>query len=319
MHAAVVTSFEEPPEYRQADDPVAQTAGDEVVQVLAAGLHPRVRSGASGAHYTSTGKLPLIPGVDGVGRTGSGEQVYFVLHDTTHGSMAERTVIDRRRSVVLPGDVDVAAIAAAMNAAMSAWVGLRQRISLQPGQSVLVLGATGSAGQMAVQIARRLGASRIVAAGRDADRLAMLPDLGADQTVSLVGDPDTVDRQLGEAASGVDVVIDYTWGSPSQRALPAVLTHREDRAQPLTWLQIGAIAGPTIELQSAWLRAARVQILGSGQGSVSTEAIVQELPALAAEIGEGAFVVNAVPTPLSQVSPAWNASTAPGRRIVFVP
>ncbi len=172
---------------------------------------------------------------------------------------------------------------------------------------------------MAVQIARRLGAARVVAAGRDADRLAMLPGLGADETVSLVGEPDTVDRRLGEAAGDVDVVIDYTWGSPSQRALPAVLTHRQDRAQPLTWLQIGAIAGPSIELQSAWLRGARVQILGSGQGSVSTDGIVEELPALVAEISDGAFEVNAVSTPLSQVNSAWNAPTAPGERIVFVP
>ncbi len=319
MHAAVVTSFAEPPHYQQADDPLAEAAGEEVVQVLAAGLHPRVRSGASGTHYTSAGTLPLIPGVDGVGRTPDGALVYFVLYDTIHGSMAERTVIDRRRSVALPDDVDVARIAAAMNPGMSSWVGLRQRISFQPGQSVLVLGATGNAGQMAVQIARRLGAARVVAAGRDADRLAMLPGLGADETVSLVGEPDTVDRRLGEAAGDVDVVIDYTWGSPSQRALPAVLTHRQDRAQPLTWLQIGAIAGPSIELQSAWLRGARVQILGSGQGSVSTDGIVEELPALVAEISDGAFEVNAVSTPLSQVNSAWNAPTAPGERIVFVP
>ena len=305
--------------YRHVEDPVARDERDEVVPVLAAGLHPRVRSGASGSHYTSTGRLPLIPGIDGVGHTISGKLVYFVLPDTTRGSMAQQVAIDRRRSVLLPDDVDVAKIAAAMNPGMSSWVALHQRISFQPGQSVLILGATGNAGQMAVQIARHFGASRVVAAGRDTDRLAILPDIGADQTVSLVGDPDTVDRELGQAASDIDVVIDSTWGIPTQRALPAVLSHREDKAQPLTWLQIGAIAGPSIELQSAWLRAARIQILGSGQGSVRTRAIAQELPALAAEISAGTFVINAAPTPLSQVNAAWNAPTAPGERIVFTP
>lgn len=318
MHAAVVTSFEAPPHYQEFEDPVEDDR-HEVVEVLAAGLHPRVRSGANGSHYTSTGALPLIPGIDGVGRTATGELVYFVLHDTTRGSMAERAAVDRGRSVALPGDVDLARVAAAMNPGMSSWVGLRQRIGFEPGQSVLVLGATGSAGQLAVQIAKHLGASRVVAAGRDPKRLAMLPGLGADQIVSLAGDPDEIDKALGHAAADVDVVIDYLWGAPTQRAIPALLTQRSDRGRPLTWLQIGAIAGPTVELQSAWLRAARIEVLGSGQGSIPTEQFVAELPALAAEISAGTFAINALPTALSEVSSAWVRQTEPGERIVFTP
>ena len=287
--------------------------------MLAAGLHPGVRSGAGGSHYTSTGELPLIPGIDGVGRTAGGELVDFVLPDTCWGSMAQQTVIDRRRSVTLAPDVDVATIAAAMNPAMASWVALRRRISFSSGQSVLILGTTGNAGQMAVQVAKPLGASRVIAAGRDADRLALLAELGADETISLLGDDDAVDHDLGRAAATVDLVIDYTWGAPTQRALPAILTRRHDDAQPLTWLQIGAIAGPSIELHSAWLRAARVDILGSGQGSVPTSAIVTELPALAAEVTAGTFAVSPVSTPLSRVQAAWRAPTAPGQRIVITP
>ena len=93
MNAAVVTSFEQPPHYQQFEDPVARDEHEEVVRVLAAGLHPRVRSGASGSHYTSTGALPLIPGIDGVGETGDGELVYFLLFDTTRGSMAEHACV----------------------------------------------------------------------------------------------------------------------------------------------------------------------------------------------------------------------------------
>ncbi len=319
MYAAVVSSFSQPPRYQQTEDPVAGGEHEEVVRVLAAGLHPRVRSGASGAHYTSTGALPLIPGIDGVGETAGGERVYFVLPDTTRGSMAQHAVIDRRRSVPIAAEADVATLAAAMNPAMSSWIALRRRISFAAGQSVLVLGATGSAGQMAVQIARHLRASRVIAAGRDPDRLAILPALGADETVSLAGDSDAVDRALGHAASRVDVVLDYTWGHPTQRALPALLTHREDESQPLTWLQIGSVAGSSVELQSAWLRAARLQILGSGQGSVPTREIVAELPALAAEIAGGSFAIDARPTPLSEVETAWTTPTAAGERIVFTP
>src|SRR5690348_7604306 len=102
MHAAVVRSFDHPPRYEAVEDPLARDEDEVVVDVLAAALHPRVRSSANGSHYTSTEELPLIPGIDGVGRTPDGELRYFVLPDTTLGSMAERTVIDRRRSVPLP-------------------------------------------------------------------------------------------------------------------------------------------------------------------------------------------------------------------------
>ena len=319
MRAAVVTSFAEPPRYVSFDDPVARGDHQEVVTVVAAGLHPRVRSGADGSHYSSTGVLPLIPGVDGVGRTAGDELVYFVLLDTRWGSMAEETVIDRRRSITLDPGVDVVAIAAAMNPAMSSWVALRRRVDFSPGRSVLVLGATGNAGQLAVQVAKQLGASRVIAAGRDAERLALVSGLGADATISLLGDEDAVDHALGQAASTVDLVIDYTWGAPTQRALPAVLSHRLDPAQPLTWLQIGAIAGPTIELRSSWLRAARVDIVGSGQGSIPISSFVEELSALAAEIAAGTFAVSPVPTPLSDVHDAWRRPTVPGARIVFTP
>lgn len=319
MHAAVVTSFANPPRYGTFEDPVAHGDDELVVRVLAAGLHPRVRSGAGGTHYTSTGALPLIPGVDGVGRTQGGDLVYFILPDTQWGSMAEQTVIDRRRSVALAADVDVATVAAAINPAMSSWVGLRERIRFSPGQSVLVLGATGNAGQMAVQIAKHFGASAVIAAGRDADRLALLRDLGADETVSLAGADDAVDLALGRAGSTVDVVIDYTWGAPTQRALPAIVSHRADPAQPLIWLQIGAIAGPSVELHSAWLRSTRIDILGSGQGSVPTSAIVRQLADLVAEISAGTFTVAPLPVPLSDVEAAWSAPVAPGQRVVLMP
>jgi NADPH:quinone reductase-like Zn-dependent oxidoreductase len=153
MRAAVVTSFDTPPTYRDFPTPSPQTPDEVLVDVIAAGLHPRVRSQADGSHYTSSDELPLVPGIDGVGRAPDGTLRYFILPDTLMGAMAERTVVDLRRSVVLAQDSDPVLIAAAMNPAMSSWVALRERISFQPGQSVLVLAATGNAGQMAVQIA----------------------------------------------------------------------------------------------------------------------------------------------------------------------
>jgi NADPH:quinone reductase-like Zn-dependent oxidoreductase len=253
-----------------------------------------------------------------VGRAPDGTVRYFLLPDTTMGAMAEQTVVDVRRSVVLPEASDPVLIAAAMNPAMSSWVALRRRISFHPGQGVLVLGATGNAGRMAVQVARHLGASRVIGVGRQPGRLATLTDLGADAAISLDGPPADGALRLGQAASDVDVVIDYLWGQPAADAMLAVVSNRTDRGQPLTWIEVGSVAGPTAAIPSAALRAAGLQIVGSGQGSVPTRDILAELPDLATEITHGTFQVDARTVPLTEIGTAWN-DTGSGQRIVITP
>jgi len=193
-------------------------------------------------------------------------------------------------------------VAAAMNPAMSSWVALRRRIDFQAGQTVLVLGATGSSGQMAVQAAKRLGAGRIIAAGRNPELLAALPELGADTIVRLGETPG-----LGEVAADVDVVIDYLWGQVTVDAMTAIATSRSDNSRPLTWIEIGSVAGLTAAIPSAALRALPLQIVGSGQGSVSTAGILAELPDLVDEIGSGALRIDARAVPLADVTRAWQA------------
>jgi NADPH:quinone reductase-like Zn-dependent oxidoreductase len=316
VHAAVVRSFDQPPRYEEFPTP-HPAEGQVVVDMLAAGLHPRVRSGANGTHYTSDGRLPLVPGVDGVGRLPDGRCVYFVAGDGAPGTMAEQAVLDPRRAVTVPDDVDPVTVAAAMNPAMSSWVALRRRVNLRPGQGVLILGATGNAGQLAVQIARHLGAARIVAGGRDPRRLALLTDLGATDVVSQAGDPTQAAEQLADAASDVDVVIDYTWGAPTELAIPAMVTRRTERDRPLTWIQIGSTAGPEITLPSYVLRAANLQIMGSGQGSLTAATVVAELPSLIEQLAEGTLSAAALPLPLTDVERAWSAPTEPGQRVVL--
>ena len=318
MHAAVVRSFDHPPRYEPYDLPEPTGPDEAVVDVLAVGLHPRVRTDAAGRHYTSSGTLPMIPGIDGVGRLADGRVVYFVAPDDAWGSMAERAVVDLRRVVALPEDVDAVKVAAAMNPAMSSWVALRRRVPLQPGQSVLVLGATGNAGTMAVQVARRLGAGRIVGAGRNADRLAELPKVGADGVVALTDDPGLTAQRLAAAAE-VDIVIDYLWGEPAAAAMIALLKARADRSRAMDWIQIGAIAGPTIELPSVVLRSANLRIQGNGQGAVSARAYVAELPSLVEEIDAGTIMVNTCPVALADVEAAWRKSDTAGQRTVLIP
>ncbi|MFF3617420.1 zinc-binding alcohol dehydrogenase family protein [Streptomyces sp. NPDC002580] len=308
MRAAVLTSYGTPPAYSEHPDPVARSEHDMVVDVLAAGLHHLTRAKADGSHYSATGVFPLVPGVDGVVRDPQGRLRYAVLDDTNLGTFAERTVIDARRSIVLPDDADPVRIAAAMNPGMSSWVALRRRITFREGQRVLILGATGSAGRMAVQIAKRFGAAEVFAVGRDAERLKTLTELGAHQALTF----DEI-----AAAADVDVVLDFVWGAPAAGAMLPILTARADRSAPLTWVQIGSIAGDPAPIPSAALRAARLQIVGSGIGSVSPRDFIAELPELVAAVTDNALDVQARAVPLARIGQAWNEPAS--ERLVFVP
>ena len=319
MNAAVVTSFAEPPHYQRFEVPRPRSGEEVLVDVLAVGLHPRVRSGAAGAHYTSTGTLPMIPGIDAVGQRPDGSRVYFVAADDVIGTMADKALADPRRSIALPGNADVAEVAAAMNPAMSSWVALRRRVPLERGHSVLILGATGNAGAMAVQVARLLGARNVVGAGRDPGRLQALTAVGADDIVQLTDDSEATGKALAAAAADTDIVIDYLWGKPAQQAIMALLTARSDRGRALNWIQIGAVAGPAIELPSVALRSANLRLQGSGQGSVGPADYLAELPSLVDAISNGAIAVKANTMPLADVEEAWTREEAPGERTVLVP
>jgi NADPH:quinone reductase-like Zn-dependent oxidoreductase len=319
MNAAVVTSFNDPPRYQQFDVPEPKTDDEVLVDVLAVGLHPRTRTGAAGTHYTSTGTLPMIPGIDGVGRRSDGKRIYFVADDDVIGTMADKAVVDLRRSIELPDDADVAKVAAAMNPAMSAWVALRRRVPIESGQRVLVLGATGNAGTMAVQVAKRLGAGRVVGAGRDLTRLNALTSIGADEVVQLTDDREATARALGAAAAEVDIVLDYLWGKPAQEAIVALVSTRSDRSRAMDWIQIGSTAGPTIELPSIALRSANFRLQGNGQGAVSTKVYLAELPSLVDEIDAGTIAVTANIRPLADVEEVWLEADVPGQRTVLVP
>lgn len=310
MKAAVVTAFDQPPRYRDFPDPAAAGPTEMLVEVVAAGLHPLVRSRAVGSHYSSTGELPLVPGVDAVVRDSSGALYYSLVHDSALGTMAQRTVVDIDRSVPLPEDVDPVAVAAGINPAMASWMALRHRIDFTPGSRVLVLGATGSAGRVAIQVAKRFGAAEVVAAGRDSPRLAQLSSLGADRVLRL--------DQLAQAAD-VDVVIDYLWGAPAALGMGEMVAARRDRSSELTWIQIGSMAGLSAEVLAAALRSTRLHIVGSGFGSVSDRDFRRELPEIARAVSAGDFDVRTRAVPLDEVSAAWQPTPGDDRRVVFLP
>lgn len=310
MKAAVVNTFDDPPRYEDFPDPVAAHGDELVVDVVAAALHPRVRSQANGSHYTSTGELPLVPGIDAVVRDAKGKLYYALLDDTKLGSMAQRTIIEKDRSVLLPKHADPVAVAAAVNPVMSSWVALRHRIHFKRGSRVLILGATGSAGRMAVQVAKQHGANEVIGAGRNPQRLNELTALGADRVLTL----DQLDQ-----AGDVDVVIDYVWGEPAAKGMVDLITHRADRGHELVWIQIGSMAGPGAEILSAALRSTRLDIVGSGIGSVSGHDFRKEIPQIAKAVTEGAFDVRTQTVPLSDVATAWTQTLDNNTRVVFLP
>ncbi len=209
MKAAVVMEAGLAPTYGHFKDPAA--ASDEVlVTVTAAALSAVVKSRASGKHYSSSGNLPFVVGVDGVGRLEDGRRVYFALPKAPFGSMSERTAVPYSQCVAVPDGLDDVTAAAIANPGMSAWAAFRERAKLTAGETVLVNGATGTAGRLAVQIAKHMGASRVIATGRNMEALQALRAIGADATIPLGDIGDGFESALrGQFESGIDIVLDY--------------------------------------------------------------------------------------------------------------
>jgi NADPH2:quinone reductase len=315
MNAVVVESYEHPPRYAVFADP--NPTGDEVlITVAAAGLHPIVKSLAKGSHYGSTGQFPFVPGVDGVGRTPQGERVFFGAAHPPFGTFAERSLAKPAFCVPIPDALDDATVAAMMNPAMASWGALEHRAHFASGESILILGATGCAGGMAVQVARRFGAKRIVAVGRNPKSLEETKSLGADATIPLHQDHDAlVSAFRAELAQGIDVVLDYLWGAPAE-ALLAAVAQKGDGAR-LRYVEVGSAAGPNITLPGATLRSSGLELLGSGFGSVPMSKVFASLHAVVQSAAKEPFTIKHVTAPLRDVEKLWDVHE--DGRLVFVP
>ncbi|MGD0479325.1 MAG: zinc-binding alcohol dehydrogenase family protein [Terracidiphilus sp.] len=316
MNAAVVESPGQVPKYQTFPDPVVED-GEVLVRVHAAGLHPIVKGLASGSHYASAkgNPEPSVPGIDGVGVLDDGSRVYFVFVRRPWGTMAERAAAPRKMCIPVPEKLDDVEAAAIANPGMSAWLSLKERAALAPGETVLIMGATGVAGQLAIQSARLLGAKRVIAAGRNVDALA-----GADvDAVIALGQPEDAicDALAAEAASGIDVVVDYLWGRPTELLLEALARGFKAQATQRTRLvEVGSAAGRTITLPAEVLRSIDLTLLGSGFGAVALEGILATIPTLFEMAAAGNLKIAVEPVPLAEVEPAWSR-VEKGRRIVF--
>jgi NADPH:quinone reductase-like Zn-dependent oxidoreductase len=314
MKAAVIDSLERGPRFADFDEP-AVTGGEILVEVTAAGLHPIVRMLASGEHYGSQGVLPMIPGIDGTGRTVDGTPVYFGGVRSPYGPMAQRAAAPF--VLPLPEGLDEVTAAAIVNPGNGAWLALTRRAALQPGETVLVLGATGVSGNIAVALAGRLGAGRVIAAGRNQ---AILERLGATATVALGGPDDAAALAKAAGEDGIHVIIDYLWGEPTEAAIAAISRRGLAHAAPRVRLvEVGRMAGPVISLPADVLRSSGLEVLGSGPGTIPVAEIIDAIPQFMAVAADGGLPIEIDEIPLAEVEAAWHRPSGGGRRIVLRP
>ena len=322
MKAAVVYEAGKAPVFAEFETPVAR-AGEALIAVKASALTQFTKSRASGAHYSADAALPAIAGSDGVGVTEEGRRVYFILPQAPFGALAEVTRVRAGFCIPVPDGLDDVTAAALANPGMSAWAALVYRAQIKPGDTVLINGATGTAGRLAVQLARHLGAGKVIATARDATALESVKALGADVLLpfQLDGGDEAGAARFGDALEaqfkeGIDVVVDYLWGKSAEAIIVAIAKAVDD-ARPVRFVQVGSSSGGEITLPGAALRSSAIVLMGSGIKSVP-------LPDLLAAVGHVfAVAVSAnlqIATrvlPLADVQTAWGGD-AGKQRVVFV-
>jgi NADPH:quinone reductase-like Zn-dependent oxidoreductase len=326
MHAAVLHTIGSMPRYQEFAEPVINNKdggnkdGEVLVHVHAASLKPVDKQMASGSHYASRGVLPRVCGTDGVGHLEDGQRVFSGGARPPFGAMAERTVVPRAFTFPVPENVNDETAAALPNPGISAWLSLAYRAKLVRGEDVLILGATGVTGKLAVKIARLLGAARVVAAGRNQEALHALHDLGADATISLA----LPEAELSEAfvreagQSGFQVVIDYVWGEPAQAFLAAT-TRKEFAAiqSEARYVQVGESAGATITLPASVLRSSALTMMGTA-GIPPRDVLVEAFQRVMEYAATGDLTIDTESVPLADIENAWHRDQ-PGRRLVVIP
>ncbi|HEX6802947.1 MAG TPA: zinc-binding alcohol dehydrogenase family protein [Terriglobales bacterium] len=320
MHAAVLRAIGTAPRYEEFPEPHIENKDSEaIVHVRAASLKPVDKQIAGGSHYASRREVPCVCGTDGVGLLDDGQRVFFGGPRPPYGAMAERTVVPRAFTFPVPENLNDETAAALPNPGVSAWLSLGYRAKLVPGENVLILGATGVTGKLAVKIARLLGAARVVAAGRNQQTLSELRDQGVDATVSLATPvPELTEAFVREAGkSGFQVVIDYVWGQPAEAFLRA-MTQKEFASirSETRFVQVGESAAPTISLPAAVLRSTALTILGTA-GVPSRDVLVEALQRVMTYAAKGELQIDTERVPLADIESAWQRDH-PGRRLVVV-
>jgi NADPH:quinone reductase-like Zn-dependent oxidoreductase len=321
MKAAIVIAPGTSPIVGSFDEPMAMP-GMELITVSASALSQFSKSRSSGTHYSSGSTFPSVAGVDGAGRTEDGRRVYFVLPETPYGALAEKCLARAKQCLELPESLDDITAAAIANPGMSAWAALVERSSLKAGETVLVNGGTGTAGRIAVQLAKYLGAGKVIATGRNEAELQELLSLGADAVIPFTlgalhpfGAKHYEDALKEEFSQGINVVVDYLWGESAKTIIVAIAKTVED-ATPVRFVHVGGSSREEeIGLPGAALRSSAIQLMGSGVKSVPLPRLLGAIKSVFDAAAPAKLQIAIRTMPLSEIADAWQAPSKP--RIVI--
>jgi NADPH2:quinone reductase len=278
---------------------------------------------AAGSHFASRQffpQLPAIVGFDGIGQLEDGRLVGFAGMRPPYGAMAEWAVVPNTHTVPVPEGVEATTAAALPASALTALFPLKWAAKLQPGETVLVNGATGFAGKLAVQVAKLLGAGRVIGTGRNDESLRSLRDLGTDAVVDLKPSDELIAEAFArEAGEGYDIILDFLWGRPTELLIGTLVPRELAFAKRRVRLvQIGEMAGPTIALPADALRTSGLEICGAGAG-ITPEAIAEATEQVWAWLRAGNLRAEIEQVPLEEIEAAWQRADLHGKRLVVVP
>jgi NADPH:quinone reductase-like Zn-dependent oxidoreductase len=320
MKAAVLHHLGTSPVYEDFPDPDPQNTDQLLLHVKASAIKNIDKLRAGGKHYASYTQLPIVVGIDGAGILDDGRRVYA---QGITGMIAEKALVSKDAVINIPDQLDFDLAAALPNAVMGSAMALRFRAKMGKGNVVLINGATGVTGQMAVQMVKQYGASKIIVVGRDQVMLEKCKTLGADTLISLAQDDEQIINQIKEIHlhNPIDIVIDYLWGHPMELILKALkggginnFTHQ------VRIVTVGDMAGEVINLSSGILRSSAIEILGSGLGSLSREDFsiynTQILPDIFQLAAEGKIVMDLMTERLENIEKVWSEAGEKGKRIV---
>lgn len=322
IKAAVIDRLGDVPKYKEFDLPEIKNEDQLLLNVKASAVKNLDKIRASGEHYARHKQLPAIVGMDGVGLLEDGRRVYA---NGISGMIGEKAIINRRKMTLIPAELDYSLAAALPNAVLGAAMSLKIRGQIQKGQNVLISGATGVTGQMAVQIAKHYGAKMIITTGRNQENLEKTKILGATQFISLKQDDESIKKQIQEIhqQTPIDLVIDYLWGKPIELIIDALEgSDLATTAHQIRIVSVGSMAGKSINLDSEALRSSAIEIVGSGFGSLSEEdfdrydqEILPEMFELAAR---GKLTMDLHEGKLEDIESLWEEKIDSGKRLVIL-
>jgi NADPH2:quinone reductase len=316
MKAAVLHEIGGVPRYEDFPDPVAG-ADEVVIDVKAVAVENVDKRIAAGTHYASqqyTATLPAIPAFDGIGALPDGTLVGFGNPRQPYGALAEKTVVPKGAYMPIPEGIDPA-IATVLGTAITG-MAIRTAAGFVPGEAVLVQGATGVAGRLAVKVARLLGAGRIIATGRDDDQLREVRALGADEVINTEGPDEALAQAYLDAKA--DVVLDFLWGRPTEILLRSLVPRSFAFPKPTRLIQVGDSAGGELVLAAESLRTSGVEIYGAAKG-LGPQTMQEAYSQVVTWAQSGELTFDLVKVALSDIETAWQRTDLRGRRLVVVP